>query len=72
MGAAEVYDEVQRIHAAAKSSFAAQGYLLDGSCPFREGWSWRTVLEYQAFHIAYHAGQVYSARHLMGHSTVDN
>ncbi|MER3495594.1 MAG: hypothetical protein C4320_01465 [Armatimonadota bacterium] len=35
-------------------------------------WTWGYTLEYMAFHLAYHAGQVYSVRHLLGHTTHDN
>ena len=34
--------------------------------------TWGQYLQYQVFHVAYHAGQAYSVRHLMGHATTDN
>jgi hypothetical protein len=72
LGAGEVLAEVQRIHELCKASFAANPHEPDESNPNRNGWSWGTTVEYQAFHVAYHAGQMYSVRHLLGHETVDN
>jgi uncharacterized damage-inducible protein DinB len=40
--------------------------------PNRDDWAWGDTLQYMAFHIAYHTGQMYSARHLMGHETANN
>ncbi len=65
-------DEVKRIHEAMKAAFLAEGNELDGMNPYREGWTWGYTLRYQAFHVAYHAGQIYSVRHLLGHETADN
>lgn len=72
MTAEAVYAEVKRIHELAKASFAADPQDSESPNPHREGWSWGTLIEYQVFHVAYHAGQMYSVRHLMGHATVDN
>ncbi len=72
MGAAEVLAEVQRIHALCKEKLAAEPHDSEDPNPYREGWTWGYVLEYMAFHVAYHTGQMYSVRHLMGHETADN
>jgi uncharacterized damage-inducible protein DinB len=72
MGAAEVLEEVQRVHALCKASFAADPRDSGEPNPNREEWTWGATFEYQAFHVAYHTGQIYSARHLLGHETVDN
>lgn len=72
MGAEAVYKEVQRIHELCKAEFTANPHDSEEPNPNREGWPWGTTLEYQAFHIAYHTGQMYSVRHLFGHTTVDN
>lgn len=72
MSAEEVYGEVRRIHEAAKASFLANPHDSEEPNPHRSGWTWGFALEYQAFHIAYHTGQIYSVRHLLGHQTVDN
>jgi uncharacterized damage-inducible protein DinB len=72
LGAESVYDEVKRVHEACKAAYAANPPDSEDANPFREGWTWGKLVEYQVFHIAYHTGQVYSVRHLMGHETVDN
>ena len=72
MSASEVLAEVRRVHDACKAYVLEAQPELDSASPHREGWTWSYVLEYMAFHIAYHAGQMYSARHLMGHETANN
>lgn len=72
MKADEVYRQLQRVHENAKQAVLALQPDLDSPNPHREGWTWRQALEYTAFHVAYHTGQIYSARHLLGHETVDN
>ncbi|HWD39479.1 MAG TPA: DinB family protein [Fimbriimonas sp.] len=72
MGAEAVYEEVKRVHEACTESFQANPHDSEEPNPHREGWTWGFALEYQVFHIAYHTGQIYSARHFMGHETVDN
>lgn len=71
MGAEAVYGEVKRVHESAREVFLAVEDLGEAH-PSREGWDWRGILEYQAFHFGYHTGQIYSVRHLLGHQTVDN
>lgn len=72
MTADEVLAEVVRVHEACKASISANPPSAESPNPFRQGWTWGFALEYQAFHIAYHTGQMYSVRHLLGHETVDN
>lgn len=72
MGAEELFAEVKRVHEAAKASFLADPHDSEDMNPHREGWTWGKILEYQAFHVAYHTGQIYSVRHMLGHETVDN
>jgi len=72
LGAEALYAEVKRVHEACKGQFLADRPDLDSKSPFRAEWSWSYVLEYMAFHIAYHTGQMYSVRHLMGHKTANN
>ena len=71
-GAGALYAEVKRIHEACKAKFLAELPALDSNCEFREGWTWIYTLQYMAFHIAYHTGQMYSVRHLLGHETANN
>lgn len=72
MDATALFEEVKRVHEACKERFLAERPDLDSKSPYREEWTWSYVLEYMAFHIAYHTGQMYSVRHLMGHETNDN
>lgn len=72
MGADDVFREVQRIHVACAASLRANPPDPEADSPYRKDWKWGTLVEYQAFHIAYHTGQVYSVRHLLGHQPVDN
>lgn len=72
MGAKELYDEVKRVHEACKARILDLCPDLGSKHPDREDWTWGYTLEYMAFHIAYHTGQMYSVRHLMGHETNDN
>ena len=72
LGSDEVLKEIQRIHTLCKASFEANPHDSESPNPNRDGWNWGSTLEYQAFHVAYHAGQMYSVRHLLGHETPDN
>lgn len=72
MRAEAVLSELRRVHEAAKAAWAANPHDPEEPNPHRDGWSWGMTLEYQAFHVAYHTGQIYSVRHLLGHQTVDN
>jgi hypothetical protein len=72
MGAEAVLAEVRRIHEAAKASFLAEPHDSEEKNANRGDWTWGFTLEYQLFHVAYHAGQMYSVRHLLGHQPVDN
>ncbi|HTQ11102.1 MAG TPA: DinB family protein [Fimbriimonadaceae bacterium] len=69
LNAEQVLAEVQRIHEIAKA--AAEGKGKDD--PYPGQWrTWGNLVQYQAFHVAYHTGQAYSVRHLLGHDTEDN
>lgn len=72
MGATAVHGEVQRVHEAAKAAFLAHPHDSEEVNANRGDWTWGFTLEYQAFHVAYHTGQMYSVRHLLGHHPVDN
>ena len=72
MGAAELYAEVKRVHEGCCAHLLATSPDLSSNLPGRGDWTWGYTLEYMAFHIAYHTGQMYSVRHLMGHTTNDN
>ena len=69
MDAKQALEELMRVHEAAKAFVASKE--KDEKYPGQ--WeTWGNLIQYQAFHVAYHCGQVYSARHLMGHETEDN
>lgn len=72
LGAEAVYAEVKRIHEACRAHVLATLPDLGEVHPARSDWTWGYTLEYMAFHVAYHTGQIYSARHLMGHETANN
>lgn len=72
LGAAQVYDELKGFHERVKAHWLANPKDSEDNNPVREGLTWGQTLEYMAFHFAYHCGQIYSVRHLMGHETVDN
>jgi uncharacterized damage-inducible protein DinB len=72
LSASQVYEEMKRVHAACRAALEALNPDLASQNPHREGWTWGYSLEYQAFHLAYHTGQIYSVRHMMGHETPDN
>jgi hypothetical protein len=72
IGAEALYREVERVHEAVKAALVAAELDSEEINPHRDGWTWRQSIEYMAFHVAYHTGQVYSVRHLLGHETVDN
>ena len=71
-GAEALYREVERVHEVAKAALVSLDPDGDDPNPYRKGWSWRQAVEYTAFHVAYHTGQIYSVRHLLGHETTDN
>lgn len=68
LGSQEVLQEVKRIHAAAKAAIDGKGK----DDPHPKWGTWGNLVQYQVFHVAYHTGQVYSVRHLLGHETEDN
>jgi uncharacterized damage-inducible protein DinB len=68
LNAVQVLEEIKRIHDAAKEALAETG--KDDSHPYWH--TWGNLIQYQVFHVAYHTGQIYSVRHLLGHETEDN
>ncbi|MBL8061049.1 MAG: DinB family protein [Chthonomonas sp.] len=77
LAAAEVFAEYERVHKAAIAWIHARGFAL--SDPYEnpkfenhEGMTWGDRIEYMPFHVAYHTGQAYMARHIMGHDTTEN
>lgn len=73
MTAEQVCRELVRVHEEAVSDFKARNPDLE-SCPpgWPPGHTHGDFLRYLAFHVAYHTGQIYSVRHLLGEQTPDN
>lgn len=67
----QVLQELERVHLAAKEG-VAQVHDFEAIVPWRDDLTWYQVLQYGTFHVAYHCGQAYSVRHLLGHETTDN
>jgi len=72
LGPTELYDEVKRVHEVCRARILEMQPDFSAKLPNRDDWAWGDTLQYMAFHIAYHTGQMYSARHLMGHETANN
>jgi DinB superfamily len=73
MTAEQVCREVLRVHAEALAQFKALNPDANAripGCP--TGFTYGEYLQYAVFHLAYHTGQMYSARHLLGEEPPDN
>jgi hypothetical protein len=73
MTAEQVCRELLRVHDESVAHFKALHPDPDTripGCP--TGFTYGEYLGYAVFHISYHAGQMYSARHLLGEGTPDN
>lgn len=73
MRASSIYEELLRLHREAIADFKKLDPSLDThipGCP--TGFTYGEYLEYAVFHTAYHTGQIYSIRHLLGEETPDN
>lgn len=73
MTGAQVLGELLRVHEESMACLKALNPDLDSagpSYPFPS--TYRQLLKYAMFHISYHTGQMYSARHLLGETTPDN
>lgn len=71
LGVTALLAEVARIHAAAREAIA-QHPDLEAPFPPQPEMTWGQKARYSVFHVAYHCGQAYSVRHLLGHTTTDN
>jgi hypothetical protein len=73
MGTAEVYRELVRVHEESIAYFHALNPDLESAAPgYPAHYTYGEFLKYAAFHIAYHTGQMYSARYLLGDAPPDN
>ncbi len=73
MSAEQVCRELVRVHEEAVAYFGARNPDLESAAPgWPPPWTYREFLKYLIFHVSYHTGQIYSARHLLGEETPDN
>ena len=73
LSAEAVGAELQRIHRETAEYLRDLNPDLDTNPPgWSEHWTYRESLKYTIFHVAYHTGQMYSVRHLLGEVTPDN
>lgn len=73
MSVEEVAKEFDRVQKAAKAVFLRSGVDRETPLTFEgPGRTFGEFADYMIFHVAYHTGQAFSVRHLMGHRTNDN
>jgi len=73
MTADQVCRELVRVHEEATARFRTLNPDLDSPAPgLPAHYTYREFLKYAGFHVSYHAGQIYSVRHLLGDQTPDN
>ena len=73
MSVAEVAAELDRVQKAVKAIFMRSPATRETPLEFEgPGRTYGEFADYMVFHVAYHTGQAFSVRHLMGHETNDN
>ena len=73
MTAKQVCAELLRVHEESVVHFKALNPDLGTTPPgYPPNYTYGAFLQYAAFHVSYHTGQMYSARHLLGEETPDN
>jgi hypothetical protein len=72
IGAKQLAAEVKRVHEEAKTEVLKLDPDYKDPMASLVGWTWGYHLQYRSFHVAYHCGQIYSVRHLLGHTPEDN
>ena len=73
MSVEQVANELDRVQKAAKQVFLRSTAEREAPLPFEgPGRTFGEFADYMVFHVAYHTGQAFSVRHLMGHRTNDN
>ena len=73
MTVAEIASEFERVHKAVKEVFMQDSHSREDKLTFEgPGRTFGEFADYMVFHAAYHTGQAFSVRHLMGHKTNDN
>ncbi|MEQ1933622.1 MAG: DinB family protein [Fimbriimonadaceae bacterium] len=73
MSVEDIAKEFDRVQKAAKVVFLRSEAERETPLTFEgPGRTFGEFADYMVFHVAYHTGQAFSARHLMGHRTNDN
>jgi hypothetical protein len=73
MTAEQVCSELLRVHREAVAHFKALNPDPASPVPgWPAHWTYGESLKYLVFHVSYHTGQIYSARHLLGEEPPDN
>src|SRR5438105_11820658 len=72
MTAEQVCNELLRVHGEAVAHFKALNPDPDTRIPGEPHFTYGEYLKYAVFHLAYHTGQMYSVRHLLGEEPPDN
>ena len=73
MTAEQVHSELVRVHKEAMASLEERNPGPDETVTnYPKPCTYAEFLKYATFHIAYHTGQIYSARHLLGETPPDN
>ncbi len=72
LGAIQIAEELALVHAQAKEIVSGLNPQPSDLANGSDRATWENVLQYMGFHVAYHTGQVYTVRHLLGHETEDN
>lgn len=72
MGAAAVCAEMLRVHRESVARLRERDPDPADVPPGMPEWTYGESLKYTVFHVAYHVGQMYSARHLLGDIPPDN
>jgi uncharacterized damage-inducible protein DinB len=73
MTGSDVFHELTRVHTESVAAVRESNPDLDSRVIiWSEPITHKDNLKYLVFHVAYHAGQIYSVRHLLGEKTVDN
>jgi hypothetical protein len=64
--------ELARLHGLAVQELKRLNPTADQVVDFKPEVSWKWRVTSMVIHAAYHAGQIYSARHVLGHETPEN
>lgn len=73
LGSEQVCRELLRVHEETVAHLRTLNPALESVVAgWSAHWTYEESLKYTTFHVAYHTGQMYSVRHLLGEETPDN